>query len=82
MKLIKNIFKTFILVSGTSHLLILFIYTIIKRDMVTLNYFNVLDIDLFFPNIINGALSQILSIITIMVIGSIIYFTHSNKANI
>ena len=66
--------KNLILYSAIIHLILLIIYSIIKWDIVYLNYFNILDFDLFLPNIIHGYLSQILSIIVLVIVYLVIYF--------
>jgi polyferredoxin len=71
--------KNLILFSASIHILLLIIYSVIKLDITHLNYFNILDFDLFFPNIIHGSFSQILSIIVISVIYFIIYFISLKK---
>jgi len=67
-------FKKLILFSAISHIILLILYSIINRTIIPLNYFNILDLDLFFPNIINGHFSQIFSVITVAIIYWIIYF--------
>jgi len=71
--------KKLILFSAISHIILLILYSIINLTIIPLNYFNILDLDLFFPNIINGHLSQILSLIIIAIIYWIIYFFSSKK---
>jgi len=56
--------KYLILFSATTHLLILALFAIINSDYVLLNYFNILDLDFFFPSIIEGVTSQLLSVAT------------------
>ena len=46
--------KNLILFSASIHILLLIIYSVIKLDITHLNYFNILDFDLFFPNIISN----------------------------
>jgi hypothetical protein len=66
--------KNLILFSAIIHILSLIIYSIIQLEVIHLNYFNVLDFDLFFPNIINGFFSLILSIIVLLILYLIFYF--------
>jgi uncharacterized protein len=68
-----TIFKKFMLFSAGLHILIIVYFSIIKSDITYLNYFNILDLDLFFSNITNGFLSQLLSILTILLILLVIY---------
>jgi len=85
MKLSKNRYidaaLKLVLVSGIMHAFLLLIFSIAKLNAAYLNYFNILDVDLFFPSIAKGALSQILSIISIITAYLIIYlyFTKKNQ---
>ena len=71
--------KHLMLFSAITHVLLLIIYSIIKMDIRYLNYFDILDFDLVFHNIINGALSQFLSILVIFTI-YLIFFLFFKKA--
>ncbi len=62
-----------VLLSASIHIVILIIYSIINLDIRYLNYFNIIDVDLFLPEVGDGLLSQILSIITITVVFIVIY---------
>lgn len=66
--------KKLILFTAIIHLILLVFYSIIKYKIIYLNYFNILDLDLLFPKIINGFLSQIFSILIILIIYLIIFF--------
>ena len=66
--------KKLIMFSAIVHISLLVIYSIIKFEMIHINYFNILDLDLFFPNIIYGPFSLIFSIITMIIIYFIFYF--------
>lgn len=55
--------KKLILFSASTHLVILAIYAITNNDLQILNYFNIIDIDLFFPEIVNTYLYQALAVI-------------------
>ncbi len=68
-----------VLLSASIHIAILVIYSIINLDIRYLNYFNIIDIDLFLPEVADGLLSQILSIITIMVVFIVIYASLTKK---
>ncbi|RDG28618.1 hypothetical protein DV872_25905 [Oceanispirochaeta sp. M1] len=84
MTIIKNILRTFkigIFFTALIHIVILVIISILKSDIKYLNYYNILDIDLFIPNIIDGYLSQIFSFVTIVIILSAIYIRISIKSN-
>lgn len=62
-----------IIISAIIHLLILTIYAIINLDITYLNYFNIIDLNLFFPDIIQGFLSQTLSLIIVILLFFLIY---------
>lgn len=62
-----------VLLSASIHIVILVIYSITNWDIRYLNYFNIIDVDLFIPEVVDGLLSQILSMVTIVVIFIVIY---------
>lgn len=66
--------KKTILFSAAIHLILLLIYSIIKRDFIYVNYFNMLDLELLFPDIIKGTLSQIFSAMIMATIYFVMYF--------
>jgi len=68
-----------ILFSAVFHIILITIYSIVNLDITYLNYFNILDIDLFFPGIIDGSLSQVFSILMITIIYLIIYSVFTKK---
>lgn len=74
-----NALEKLILVSAVFHLILLSIYSIINLDFMVLNYFNLIDLDLFFPEILNGFMSNFYSILTIFIIFLIIYFKFTRK---
>ncbi len=71
--------RAFILFSAITHLFFLFIYSIFKKDISLINFFDIVDLDLFFPEISKGTLSQILSFITIIVVFFVIHIFFSYK---
>lgn len=73
-------FLKLVLFSAGLHVVLLVVYSILHLNFLPLNYFNILDIDLFFPGIINGALSNILSVICIVAIYLLIYFNLTDKS--
>jgi len=85
MGMIKNRFidalVKLILLSAIIHLSLLLVYSILNLDFIYLNFFNLLDFDLFFPEVINGVLSQLLSIIVVIIVYVVIYiyFTDRDK---
>jgi hypothetical protein len=68
-----------ILLSAIFHMALLILFSIVNLDLVILNYFNILDIDLLFPNIIEGVLSQLLSIAMVIIIYSLIFVFFTKK---
>lgn len=66
--------KKLMLFSAIFHVSLIIIYSIIHLNFRYFNFFNILELDLFFPNIINGSFSQIFSIITMLIIYGIFYF--------
>ena len=62
----------FMLLSAILHIIIILVHSIMNGDMHLFNYFDVLDLDLFFPNIAKGSLSFTLS--TIISLGQILLF--------
>ncbi len=69
-----NALKGLMLFSAILHMFLLIVYSIINLNMIELNFFSIVNLDLFFPNIINGSFSQIFSIITMLVIYCTFYF--------
>ncbi|MFA6215624.1 MAG: hypothetical protein WC768_03585 [Patescibacteria group bacterium] len=68
-----------VLFSATVHLFLLVVFSVIKKDIVTLNYFKIIGLDLFFPNIASGVGSQILSMITMLVLYSLFFIFFAKK---
>lgn len=54
--------KAVVFFSALTHLLILFLYVIIRGEWGLLNYFNIIDVDLFFSRAAQGGLSHAISI--------------------
>lgn len=72
--------KNVMLFSAIFHMIMIAIYSIVKLNTVKFNLFDILDLDLFFPNIIKGNLSQIFSIIAFVIIYCIFYFIKKEKS--
>jgi len=57
-KIVKNKYLNALFVlmlsSAAAHMIILFFWAIKTRNLYVLNYFNILDIDFFYPNIFNS----------------------------
>jgi len=60
--------KRTILFSAIIHLLILLWYAINTGNLKIINLFNILDLDLIYPNILKGNLSDFLSILALIII--------------
>lgn len=80
-KIVKNkyINSLFVLIlfSAIAHMLIIFYLAITSGDLYIINYFNILDLDLLFPNLFNSSVSNTFSIFFVVVIYLIIL--KSNK---
>lgn len=74
-------FKWLVLLSACTHLVLLFISFLQTQDITLINYFNIIDLDLFIPNIENGIVSQIFSLWIIILLYYILYWYYhdSNK---
>lgn len=68
-----------ILFSAIFHLVLLFIYSLIKLNFSYLNYFRIIDVSLIFPSITEGPFSLVFSFITALVIYLIILFKFTRK---
>ncbi|RLC53433.1 MAG: hypothetical protein DRH89_10655 [Candidatus Cloacimonadota bacterium] len=71
--------KNVMLFSAIVHMIMIAIYSIVKLNTVKFNFFDILDLDLFFPNIIKGNLSQVFSIIAFVIVYCIFYFINKEK---
>ncbi len=71
--------KKTILLSATIHLTLLVMYAIWNLDVSYINYFNMLDLEVLFPDLIKGTLSQVLAAIVMVGIFFIIYFRFTKK---
>ena len=83
-KIVKNkyINALFILMlfSAIVHTLVVFYFALILRDLYFVNYFNILDLDLFYPDIFNNFMGNIFSILFVVLIYLIILRNNiSNK---
>jgi len=58
------------LLSASIHMVILFVYAFQTQDLKILNYFNILDIDFYFPQIIIMPYTDIISILIMVAITS------------
>lgn len=69
----------FILFSAFLHLLLLLIFLVFTHDFTGVNYFNIIGLNLFFPNIGQGFASQIFSLLTMAVTYGLIFFIINKK---
>ena len=77
-RLVKSAF-TVLLCGATFHMTLLTIIAIKERNIVIWNLFNILDLDYFFPWMIEGFWSQIISAVTIVVLIAIAYVAWTKK---
>ncbi|MDP6155754.1 MAG: hypothetical protein QGH39_12255 [Candidatus Thermoplasmatota archaeon] len=63
-----------VLFSAITHIIILLYKSISTADPVIMNYFNILDLELFFKGIEKGTLSQVLSFVVVLGIYVTIFF--------
>ncbi len=54
------------LLSAIIHMAVLFCFAILSHNAYSLNYFNILDLDLLYPNLFNGIAGNIFSIIFVI----------------
>ncbi len=66
--------KNIMLLSAVFHMIMITVYSITKSNTVKFNFFDILDLDLFFPKIASGIISQISSIFTFVIFYSLIVF--------
>jgi hypothetical protein len=83
MNILKNRFVSALLIlmllSAAIHLVLLAIYAITNRNLESVNLFGIIGIDLNFPKVTNGAISQWLSLAVIVAAYLIIYFFFTKK---
>lgn len=80
--------KTFLLsmrdlmfLSAFIHMSVLTIFAVINLDITYLNLFDILELDLIFPEIAKGMISQIASAISMVVIFGVIYIWRRKSTN-
>jgi len=80
-KIVKNKYLNalFILMlfSAVAHMLIVFYLAITSENLYIINYFNILDLDLFYPDTFNNFFSNIFSMLFVAVLYIVIL--KSNK---
>ncbi len=72
-------FLKLVFLSGLVHIFILLSYYAVNGDLAILNYFNILDLDLFFPGITLGNTSNITPFVALSAVysGILFFFTGS-----
>lgn len=71
--------KHLVLFSASVHILLLIIFAIYKKNIFILNYFDILDIDLFFPEVAIGSTSMIIATAMVLTIYAGIYWFQNKK---
>lgn len=80
-KYINGVFLL-MLFSAAIHMLLLFYVSLMQKDFYILNYFNIVDFDILFPNIFKNTLTQnIVSVVFAAIIYFVIIFWNSSKEN-
>lgn len=64
--------KKVMLFSAGFHIVMITIYSLIKLNTEKFNFFDILDLDLFFPKLVEGNFSQMLSVITFVLLYGLI----------
>ena len=72
-------FLKFLLFSAILHFLVLVVTSIITLDIGFLNYFDIIDVNLFLPGIDVGMISQIFSASLIIILYALIFFLYTKK---
>lgn len=75
-----NTLLLLMLLSAIVHMVILCYVAMASQDVYILNYFNILDIDLFFPAAVNSALGNVTSLIFVVGLYGFILTMHHNKS--
>ena len=81
-RIVKNdyldaLFKLMLL-SAAVHMIILIATAIVNLDFKVLNYFNILDLEIIFPSIIEGVASDVAA--TVVAIAIFVYFLWQNRS--
>lgn len=72
-------FLKLMLLSAAMHIAVLAFVCIARRDVAPLNFFSIISLDVVFPGISEGFVSQIASLISIVCLYGIILFLSSRK---
>jgi len=82
-KIVKNRYLNAVLLlmlgSAIVHMVILFFWAIKEGSLYVLNYFNILDVDLFYPNIFDSFWGNVFSFVFAVIIYLIILKTNKTE---
>lgn len=68
-----NTFFLLMLFSAMIHMLVLFALAITSKNIYVLNYFNILDLDLIFPLLLNNFWGNVASAVTVVLLYWVIF---------
>ena len=63
-----NALLLLMLFSAIVHMVVLFVNALAKQDFYTLNYFNILDLDLIYPGLANSFWGNVFSLLCVAVL--------------
>jgi|SaaInlStandDraft_4_1057021.scaffolds.fasta_scaffold03725_6 hypothetical protein len=75
-----NSIKYFIIFSALFHMVLLLIYSITIKDFSSLNFINLLELDLLFPSLHLTTLGKLISWLIYLLTPIIIYFFFTKKS--
>ncbi|MBI3034345.1 hypothetical protein HYY72_04240 [Candidatus Woesearchaeota archaeon] len=70
----------FVVISAAVHLIVLAAYSLKTGQFTWLNYFKMIGIDLFFPNVLESPQATFLSMTTVAALYILIFFLFTKKA--
>lgn len=76
---VVEVAKYVMLFSASFHMLILFYFTALDRNIERLNIFNILDLELIIPGIEKGFISQVCSVLFVILIATYGYIQVKKK---
>ncbi|MBX4196665.1 hypothetical protein KW805_03690 [Candidatus Pacearchaeota archaeon] len=72
-------FLKLLLVSAVIHFIILVVQSLKDGNISHLNYFAILELQAFFPHILNGSFSFLLSLLIVVVLYFVLYFKYTKN---
>ena len=66
--------------SAIIHIIILIPCALVTGNGMLMNYFNILDLDLVFPGVENGALSQVICVVVAVAVYCAMFFTNKQES--